>query len=82
MLESTPLYGGNADYLENDAVGDNNWMSIFTSYMNQPIDGTTTGKSNGFGGGGLSHDSPSESSIKAGQVGSADVVATFNPSKP
>ncbi len=42
----------NADYLENDAIGSNNWMSIFTSYMNDPIDGTTSGKGGGFGGGG------------------------------
>jgi hypothetical protein len=72
----------NADYLENDAIGDNNWMSIFTSYMNAPKDGTTTGKSNGFGGGGSGRRSPVKSRIHAGQVGSADIVATFNPSQP
>jgi len=73
----------NADYLENDAVGDNNWMSIFTSYMNDPEDGTTSGGTKGFGSsGGLSADSPSPSVIKTGQVSSADTVATFNPNKP
>jgi hypothetical protein len=72
----------NADYLENDAVGDNNWMSIFTSYMNDPLDGTTSGGSKGFGGGGSSHHTPVKSSTKAPQVGSADIVATFNPSEP
>ncbi len=34
----------NADYLENDGIGSNNWMSIFTSFMNKPIDGTTVGR--------------------------------------
>ncbi len=77
-----PISPTNADYLENDAVGDNNWKSIFTSYVNQPIDGTTSGGSKGFGSGGSSHESPSQSSIMAPQVGSADVVATYNPHKP
>jgi len=69
----------NADYLENDAVGDNNWMSIFTSFQGDP---TSTGKGNGFGGGGLGRHSPVKSKIHAGQVGSADIVATFRPGQP
>ena len=77
-----PVSSTNADYLENDASGDNNWVSIFTSYVNAPIDGTTSGGSKGFGGGGSGADSPFQSSIMAPQVGSADVVATYNPSKP
>jgi len=72
----------NADYLENDAIGDNNWMSIFMSYMSEPIDGTTSGGSKGFGGGASGHHLPAKSNIKAPQVGSADIVATFNPNQP
>ncbi len=81
----------NADYLENDAIGDNNWMSIFTSYMNDPTDGTTSGGSKGFGAGGdlLNQFSnygslPTNPTIRklAAQAPGADIVATFNPSKP
>jgi Legume lectin domain len=72
----------NADYLENDAIGSNNWMSIFTSFQTHPIDGTTSGGARGFGSGGASRRSPVKSSIRAPQVGSADIVATFTPSKP
>ncbi len=77
----------NADYLENDAIGSNNWMSIFLSFMNdKPIDGTTAGGSRGFGGGlqNLFKDrktSPS-SGIKLGTVVGADIVATFRPTQP
>jgi hypothetical protein len=72
----------NADYLENDASGDNNWMSIFLSFMDKPIDSTTSGGTKGFGG---SHSSPvlfTQPGIKVGSVGSADVVATFKPRQP
>jgi len=80
----------NADFLENDAIGSNNWMSIFTSYMNEPIDGTTSGKNNGFGG---SNDLmnlfkryrsyPAAHTIKLAPQGpGADIVATFKPSQP
>src|SRR5208283_775526 len=88
---TTPVTATNADYLENDAIGDNNWFSIFTSYMNQPIDGTMAGKGKGFGGGGdlmnlfESYRSlPTGQTIRklAGQGPGADIVATFNPNKP
>jgi hypothetical protein len=76
----------NADYLENDAVGDNNWMSIFTMYMNNPIDGTTSGGTRGFGSimppGAKGRPSPKGSKVLAGDVASADIVATFKPSQP
>jgi len=71
----------NADYLENDAVGDNNWMSIFLSFQNELTDGTTSGGTRGFGGTGSNRLSPKGTKISAPQVGSADIVATFNPSK-
>ena len=72
----------NADYLENDIIGSNNWMSIFTSYQSKPIDGTTSGRGGGFGGTGSSGPSPSKRKFLTGAAGSADIVATFNPSKP
>jgi Legume lectin domain len=71
----------NADYLSNDPNGDNNWVSIFTSYQSARTDGTTSGKGNGFGGGGSSRRSPSKSRFLTGQVG-ADIVATFRPGQP
>jgi Legume lectin domain len=72
----------NADYLENDAVGDNNWMSIFTSFMNAPIDGTTSGGSRGFGGSGSSGPSPRKRRFLTGNASNADIVATFRPNQP
>lgn len=72
----------NADYLENDAIGSNNWMSIFTGYMSAPIDGTTSGGSRGFGGSGSGKPFPARRQFLTGQVNNADIVATFNPSKP
>jgi hypothetical protein len=81
----------NADYLENDAIGSNNWLSIFTSYMNDPIDGTMSGKGKGFGGGGdlmnlfTRYRSllTNHRTIKlAGQAPGADLVATFRPNQP
>ena len=81
----------NADYLENDAIGSNNWFSIFTSYMSDPLDGTTSGRGSGFGGGGDLMDLfkryrtlPTNRHIikLAGQAPGADIVATFNPSLP
>ena len=80
----------NADYLENDAIGSNNWMSIFTSYMNEPEDGTTSGKGGGFGGGGdlmnlfkRYRSYPVPRTIKLAPQGSgADLVATFRPGQP
>jgi len=80
----------NADYLENDAIGSNNWMSIFTSYMNDPSDGTMSGKGKGFGGGGnlmnlfkRYRSYPTEPAIKLGpQAPGADLVATFRPNGP
>ena len=75
----------NADYLENDMIGDNNWMSIFTMYQSAPIDGQTSGGSRGFGGGGGSgphRPSPSKRKFLTGSTEGADIVATFRPSQP
>jgi hypothetical protein len=71
----------NADYLENDVSGDNNWMSIFVSFQNKPFDGTTSGRGSGFGGTGSSGHPPAKRKVLTGVPGSADIVATFNPSK-
>jgi hypothetical protein len=43
-----PVSPTNADFLEADPIGSNNWISIFTSYMSNPVDGTVSGKSKGF----------------------------------
>lgn len=77
----------NADYLENDALGSNNWMSIFTSYQNAPIDGTTSGKGGGFGNGGDSRfkknsSLPTRRVSNIGTTPGADIVATFRPKQP
>ena len=77
----------NADYLENDAHRlDNNWMSIFLSFMNEPIDGTTAGGSRGFGGGlqNLFRDYMTypTNRTKFGALTGADIVATFRPGQP
>ena len=76
----------NADYLENDGIGSNNWMSIFTSFMNKPIDGTTSGGSRGFGGGlqNLFKDYKTHptNGFKFGVLTGADIVATFRPGQP
>jgi hypothetical protein len=97
IIDTTTFYtldqvtSTNADYLENDAIGSNNWMSIFTSYMNEPIDGTTAGKGGGFGNGGDLMDLfrhyrslPADSTVRrlAGQAPGADLVATFRPNQP
>ncbi len=37
-----------ADFLKADPIGSNNWVSIFTSFVAQRIDGTTAGKGNNF----------------------------------
>jgi Bacterial lectin len=42
-----PVTSSNADYLEAPS-GTNQWCSIFYSYTNQPVDGTTSGKGTGF----------------------------------
>jgi len=71
----------NADYLENDAIGSNNWMSIFTSYQSPPLDGTTSGGTKGFGSsGGAKKPVLLHRKVMANQVQNADVVATFRPS--
>jgi hypothetical protein len=72
----------NADYLENDFMGSNNWMSIFTGYQTAPIDGTTSGGSRGFGGSGSSKPLRSGRKFLTPSADTADIVATFNPSKP
>ena len=74
----------NADYLENDATGSNNWMSIFTMYQSAPIDGTTSGGSRGFGGGGSGSTQPSATTRRlfTGSGNTADIVATFKPTHP
>jgi Legume lectin domain len=80
MDDVTPT---NADYLENDAIGDNNWMSIFTSFTDDPTDGTTAGGSRGFGGSGNSplQRPPNGMKLLQGSMG-ADIVATFRPGQP
>ncbi len=45
---SDPVTPTNADFLEADPIGSNNWISIFSSYMQAPIDGTMSGKGRGF----------------------------------
>jgi hypothetical protein len=45
---SDPVSPTNADFLEAEPIGSNNWMSIFFSYMSNPIDGTMSGKGKGF----------------------------------
>jgi hypothetical protein len=45
---SDPVSPTNADFLEADPIGSNNWISIFTSYTSNPVDGTVSGKSKGF----------------------------------
>jgi len=72
----------NADYLENDMMGDNNWMSIFLSFQPRKIDSSTSGGTRGFGGGGSQLARKVSKKVLAPQVGSADIVATFNPTKP
>jgi hypothetical protein len=73
----------NADYLENDAMGSNNWMSIFLSFMTRPIDGTTSGGSRGFGGSGSSDTrKPAKRKFLTGSADTADIVATFRSNQP
>ena len=43
-----PISPTNADFLEAEPIGSNNWMSIFTSYTNNPADGVVSGKGSGF----------------------------------
>jgi len=43
-----PISPTNADFLEADPIGSNNWMSIFTSYTTNLSDGTVSGKGRGF----------------------------------
>ncbi len=45
---SSPISPTNADFLEAEPIGSNNWMSIFFSYTTQPVDGTVSGKGKGF----------------------------------
>ena len=45
---SDPVSPTNADFLEADPIGSNNWISIFFSYTSNPIDGTMSGKGSGF----------------------------------
>lgn len=45
---SSPISPTNADFLEADPIGSNNWTSIFTSYTTLPVDGTVSGKGKGF----------------------------------
>jgi Legume lectin domain len=45
---SDPVSPTNADFLEAEPIGSNNWMSIFTSFTDDPIDGTMSGKGKGF----------------------------------
>lgn len=45
---TSPISPTNADFLEADPIGSNNWTSIFTSYTNDILDGTVSGKGKGF----------------------------------
>jgi hypothetical protein len=45
---SSPISPTNADFLEAEPIGSNNWMSIFFSYTTDPVDGTVSGKGKGF----------------------------------
>jgi hypothetical protein len=76
FFSSDQVTATNADYLENDAIGSNNWFSIFTSFMSDPDDGVTTGKGQGFGGGGQTD------VRKLAASPGADIVATFRPGQP
>ena len=42
-----PVNSGNADYIKAQ-IGTNNWCSIFTSFQQNDIDPTTSGKGNNF----------------------------------
>jgi len=67
-----PISTTNADFLETDPSGSNNWFSIFTSYDPNDYDGIVTGMGQGF--------RPIGSG--PGGVSSADLVATFQRNKP
>jgi hypothetical protein len=43
-----PVTANNADYLEADPIGSNNWVSIFAGFTPQPIDPVVSGKGRGF----------------------------------
>jgi hypothetical protein len=45
---SDPITSQNADFLEADPIGSNNWISIFSSFTSQPIDPIVGGKGKGF----------------------------------
>jgi legume-like lectin family protein len=79
---SDNVTANDADYLENDMIGDNNWMSIFTGFQPDPLDGTTSGGTRGFGNsGGSRKPLVVKRSLLTGGVQNADIVATFRPSQ-
>ena len=45
---SDPITSTNADYLKADPIGSNNWISIFTSFQQNPLDPVVSGKGKGF----------------------------------
>lgn len=43
-----PVAVNNADLLEAEPIGSNNWISIFTGFINNPVDPVVSGKGKGF----------------------------------
>ena len=43
-----PITANNADYLKADPIGSNNWISIFTSFQQNPIDPIVSGRGTSF----------------------------------
>lgn len=48
FFTSDPVTGNNADYLEADPIGSNNWQSIFFAFQQNPLDPVVTGRGKGF----------------------------------
>jgi len=74
-----PVNSNDTDYLENSAIGNNDWFSIWTGFQPKPLDGTTTGGTKGFGSSGGSK--PGIFQRRLDQVQNAEIVATFCPSQ-
>ncbi len=45
---SDPVTSANADYLEAEPIGSNNWFSIFSGFTMLPVDPVVSGKGKGF----------------------------------
>src|SRR5271157_3655147 len=91
VLHFGPGYTHQCRLSENNAIGSNNWFSIFTSYTSKPIDNTTSGRGGGFGNGGdlmnlfkryRSYSANRTIRKLVVQVPGADLVATFRPNQP